>query len=147
MKYSLGRYIYGLAAIGSGICALVWHDFSALGHIPHREIFIYIMATVEVLGGVAIQWLRTVRAGALAVGVIYFAFALLGVPLILKHPLVYNGLGNFFEQFSFVAGALIVYACSGAMASARSARLAKIGHYSFAVCVAKAAAFLKAFNS
>jgi hypothetical protein len=43
MKYSLGRYVYGLAAIGFGICALAWHDISnwhqikALGDVPHRK--------------------------------------------------------------------------------------------------------------
>jgi uncharacterized membrane protein YphA (DoxX/SURF4 family) len=135
MKTSLGRYIYGLAAIGSGICALVWHDFSALGGVPHRTILIYIAATIEMLGGVAVLWPGTARAGAVAVGAIYFAFVLLGVPLIIAHPLVYNGYGNFFEQFSFVAGAAILYACSGPAVPARTARLALIGYYSFAICV------------
>ncbi|MFZ0879091.1 MAG: hypothetical protein WA002_06325 [Candidatus Acidiferrales bacterium] len=135
MKYSLGRYVYGLAAIGSGICALTWHDFDALGDVPHREILTYIVATIEILGGVAVLWPRTARAGAAAVGTIYFAFALLGVPLIIEHPLVYNGFGNFFEQFSYVSGAMILYACSGPIAPARTARLAQFGYYSFGVCV------------
>lgn len=72
----------------------------------------------------------------MAVGTIYLASALLGVPFILKHPLVYNGYGNFFEQFSFVVGAAILYACSGPINSARSARLAMIGYYSFGICAA-----------
>ena len=141
MKYSLGRYVYGLAAIGSGICALAWHDFNnwqqikALGNVPHRETLPYIMATIEILGGVAVQRPRTARAGAVALGTIYFTFALLGVPFIIKHPLVYNGFGNFFEQFSFVSGAVILYACSGPIAPARSARLAQVGYYSFGICV------------
>ena len=107
MKYSLGRYVYGLAAIGSGICALVWHHFNAgaIKDVPHREILTYIAATIEILGGIAVQWPRTARAGAVALGAIYFTFALLGVPLIIEHPLVYNGYGNFFEQFSFASGA------------------------------------------
>lgn len=136
MKYSLGRNVYGLAAIGSGICALVWRDFDALGYVPHREILIYIVATIEILGGVAVQWPRTARAGAVALGTIYFIFALLGVPLIIQHPLVYNGFGNFFEQFSFVSGAMILYACSGPITPARTARLGQIGYYSFGICVA-----------
>lgn len=135
MKYSLGRYSYGLAAIASGICALAWHDFSALGNLPHRGIFIYIAATIEILGGVFILWSRTARVGAVAVGVIYLIFGLLGLPLILKHPFVYNGFGNFFEQFSFVAGAVILYACSCPSASERTNRLAKFGYYSFSLCV------------
>jgi uncharacterized membrane protein YphA (DoxX/SURF4 family) len=58
-----------------------------------------------------------------------------GVPLIVKNPLVYNDYGNFFEQFSFVSGAMILYACCGASAAARTARLARIGYYSFGICV------------
>lgn len=135
MKYSLGRYVYGLAAIGSGICALVWHDFSALGSVPHRRTLIYVVATIEILAGVAVQWRRTGRAGGVALGTIYLAFALLGVPVIIEHPLDYNGFGNFFEQFSFVAGAVILYACSRPIAPARTARLAQFGYYSFGVCV------------
>jgi uncharacterized membrane protein YphA (DoxX/SURF4 family) len=135
MKYSLGRYVYGLAAIGCGICAVAWHNFDALGGVPHRPVLVYIAATIEILGGVAVQWPRTARAGAVAVGAIYLAFALLGVPLIITHPLVYNGFGNFFEQFSFVAGALILYARSGPVVPARTSGLAQIGYYSFGICV------------
>ena len=135
MKYSLGHHLYGLAAIGSGICALVWHRFNELGNVPHRGILTYIVATIEILGGIAVQSSRTARAGAVALGTIYFAFALLAVPLILEHPLVYNGYGNFFEQLSLASGAAILYASSGPIASARTARLAKIGYYSFGICV------------
>src|ERR1700733_623040 len=135
MKYSPGRYVYGLAAIGSGICALVWHDFAAFGDLPHRRILLYIAATIEILGGVAVQWPRTARTGTVALGTIYFLFALLAVPLILAHPLVYNGYGNFFEQLSLASGAVILYASFRAIASARTARLAQIAYYSFAVCV------------
>jgi uncharacterized membrane protein YphA (DoxX/SURF4 family) len=135
MKYSVGRYLYGLAAIGSGICALAWRRFDALGGVPHREILTYIVSAVEILGGIAVQWPRTARDGAVALGSIYFAFALLGIPFIIKHPLVYNGFGNFFEQFSFVSGAVILYACAGPIAPARTPRLAQIGYYSFGICV------------
>jgi hypothetical protein len=135
MKYSLGRYVFGLAAIGSGICALVWDNFDALGNAPHRRILIYIFATVLILGGVAVQWPRTARAGAVAIGAIYFIFALVALPLIIRHPLVYNNFGNFFEQFSFVSGAVILYVCSGPIAPARTGRLAQFGYYSFGICV------------
>ena len=135
MKYSLGRYVYGLATFGSGICALVWHNYDTLPAVPHRGILIYILAIIEILAGVAILWPGTARAGAVALGAIYLLFALLGVPLIIKHPLVYNNFGNFFEQFSYVSGALILYACSGPIALARTSRLARIGYYSFGICV------------
>ena len=102
---------------------------------PHREILTYIVAAIEILGGVAVLWPRVARAGALALGTIYFIFALLGVPLIIEHPLVYNGFGNFFEQFSFVSGAVILYAWSGPVIPAGTARLARIGYYAFGICV------------
>jgi hypothetical protein len=60
---------------------------------------------------------------------------LLGVPVILAHLLVYNGYGNFFEQLSLASGAVILYASSRPAASARTARLAQIGYYSFGICV------------
>jgi uncharacterized membrane protein YphA (DoxX/SURF4 family) len=141
MKYSLGRHVYGLAAIGFGICALAfhditnWHQIKALGDNPHRDIFTYIVAAIEILGGAAVLWSRTARAGAIALGTIYFAFALLGVPQIISHPLVYNSFGNFFEQFSLVSGAAILYAWSGPIAPARTSKLAQIGYYSFGICV------------
>jgi uncharacterized membrane protein YphA (DoxX/SURF4 family) len=135
MKYSLGRYVYGLAAIGSGVCALVWRDFSTLADVPHHRILTYIAAVIEILGGLAVQWSRTTRSGAIALAAIYFTFALLAVPLIFEHPLVYNNFGNFFEQLSLASGAVILYACSGRVATARMAQLAQIGYYAFAICV------------
>ncbi len=139
MKYSLGRYVYGLAAIGFGICAVAfhdiinWHQIKALADDPQRAIFTYVVATIEVLGGAAVLWPRTARAGAAALGTIYFIFALLAVPSIVKHPLVYNGFGNFFEWFSLTTGAMILYAYSDPIA--RTARWAQIGYYAFGICV------------
>jgi uncharacterized membrane protein YphA (DoxX/SURF4 family) len=142
MKLSLGRYAYGLAAIGFGICALASNDANnwqqevkALGDIPHREILSYIVAAVLILGGAAVLWPRTARAGAVALGAIYSAFTLLTVPFIIRHPLVYNEYGNFFEQCSFVSVAMLLYVFAGPSASLRTSRLAQIGYYSFGICV------------
>jgi uncharacterized membrane protein YphA (DoxX/SURF4 family) len=135
MKYSLGRYVFGLATIATGICALASHNYDQLAGVPHAAIKTYIIATIEILAGLAVLWPRTARAGAVALGAIYFIFSLLAVPLIIQQPLVYNNYGNFFEQFSYVAGALILYACSGPIAPARPARLAQVGYYSFGLCV------------
>ena len=78
---------------------------------------------------------RSARTGAVALGAVYLAFALLGIPVIIAHPLVYNGYGNFFEQLSLATGACIVYASFAPIASIRAARLAWTGYYAFAVCV------------
>jgi uncharacterized membrane protein YphA (DoxX/SURF4 family) len=137
----LGRRIFGLAAVAFGILTLVWRDFNtwqqirALGNVPHREILVYLSAAIQIFGGVAIQWPKTARAGAIALGSIYLIFALLWLPFIVAEPLVYDRWGNFFEQFSLVSGALIVYALFSPGNSQQSAKLARLGYIFFGICV------------
>lgn len=133
--------MYGLAGVAFGVITLVWHDFNnwqqirALGNVPHREILIHVAAAVELFGGIAIQWPRTARAGAVALGAIYLIFALLWVPHIVAKPQVYDRWGNFFEQFSLVAGALIAYASVSRSDSERATRVSRIGYMCFGICV------------
>jgi uncharacterized membrane protein YphA (DoxX/SURF4 family) len=140
-KIDLGRHVYGLAAVAFGIITFAWHDFNnwqqiqALGNVPHREILVYIAAAIEIFGGLAIQWPRTARAGAFALGSIYLIFALLWVPRIAAEPRVFDRWGNFFEQFSLVSGALIVYASSSPSDSERPATAARLGCIFFGICV------------
>jgi len=141
MKLQPGRHVYGLAAIILGIIGLVWHQFNtwqqvqALGNIPHMEVFVSIVAVFEVVGGIAVQWKKTARAGAILLFIIYLFFALLWLPFIIKTPLVYDGWGNFFEEFSLVCGALIVYSTVGAYNSVTNTRIARMGYIFFGICV------------
>jgi hypothetical protein len=91
----LGRHVYGLAAVAFGIIiTLVWRDVNnwqqiqALGDVHHREILVYIAGAVQIFGGIAIQWSRTARVGAIVLGSIYLIFALLWVPRIVTEPRV-----------------------------------------------------------
>ncbi len=95
----------------------------------------HLAAAIEILGGVAIQWRRTARAGAVALGSLYFVFALLWVPFIAAEPRVFDRWGNFFEQFSLVSGALIVYALLGPSDSQRPPTAARLGYIFFGICV------------
>jgi uncharacterized membrane protein YphA (DoxX/SURF4 family) len=137
----LGRHVFGSAAVAFGVITLVWHDFNtwqqirALGNVPHREVLVYLAAAIEIFGGVAIQWPRTARVGAFALGSLYLVFALLWVPHIVAEPLVFDRWGNFFEQFSLVSGALIVYALCSTSDSKRPATAARIGYLAFGICV------------
>lgn len=140
-RHYLGRHVLGLAAVGFGVISLVWRDFGApwqqiraFGNVPYRESLVYFVAVVELFGGIAIQWGRTARTGALALGGAYLTFALLWVPRIAAEPLVYDRWGNFFEQFSVVSGALIVYATSRPTGP-QTARTARIGYIFFGICV------------
>jgi uncharacterized membrane protein YphA (DoxX/SURF4 family) len=156
----LGRYVYGFAAITFAVISFVWHDFGApwqqiraLGNIPHREILVYIVAAIELFGGIAIQWRTTARAGAVALGSVFLMWALLWVPHIIAEPKVYDRCGNFFEQLSIVSGALIVFATSFESNSPQAAhkspendrdsaserithrRFARLGYIFFGICV------------
>lgn len=136
----LGRYVFGLSAVAFGIIAFVWRDFNIwqqirpLGLVADREILVYVIAAIEIAGGLAVLWPRTARAGAAALGAVYLFFALLWVPLFIENP-IYDRLGNFFEEFSLVSAALIVYAVSTATGSPKAAMLARIGYYGFAISV------------
>ena len=141
MKRSdLGRHVFGVAAIAFGIITFVWHNFNgwqqirALGNVPDRELLAYLSGAIQLLGGIAIQWRRTARAGAAILSAIYLAFALLWIPHIVAEPKVYDRWGNFFEQFSLVSGALIAYSSTGS-ATRPASRLARIGYICFGICV------------
>jgi hypothetical protein len=115
----LGRHVYEFAAIAFAVISFVWHDFGApwqqiraLGNVPHRDFLVYIVAAIELFGGIALQWRRTARAGGVALGSVFLMWALLWVPDIIAEPKVYDRYGNFSEQFSIVSGALIVFATS-----------------------------------
>jgi len=142
MRLDLGRHVFGLAAVAFGVISLIWRDFGApwqqiqaFGNIRHREILVYVAAAVELVGGLAMQWRRTARAGALALGAIFLAWALLWVPRIVAEPLVYDRWGNFFEQLSMVSGAVIVYGVLGNSNSRESITAARLGYVFFAICV------------
>jgi hypothetical protein len=111
----LGRHVFGVAALAFGLIALIWHDYSAhqLRHILNAQAglaFVYATAVAQIVGGAAIQFGRTAKTGAIVLGAVYLVFALLTVPGIIATPQIYNSWGNFFEQFSLVTGAAIVYA-------------------------------------
>jgi len=141
MKPYLGRHVFGLAAILFGVVTLIWHDFNGwqqiqpLGNVPHREFLAYIVGAIEILGGLSVQWSKTARAGAIALGSIFSIFALLWLPRIAAKPLVYDPWGNFFEQFSQVAGAVIVYATFDRINPKQSAKTARVGYILFGICV------------
>ena len=142
MNLSLGRHVYGLAAIAFGVIALVWHDFNGwqqaqpLESVPHVVVFLlYFAAALEVLGGMATQWQKTASVGAIALGAVYLMFALLWVPRIVAGPAAYDPWGNFFEQFSLVSGAIIVYASFEQRDAQQAMRIARIGYLAFAICV------------
>ena len=103
---NLGRHVFGAAALAFGLITLAWHDYNGW----HLRYFVYPAAAAEIFGGAAIQFRQTAKTGAVVLGAVYLVFALLCLPGIIAKPQIYNSWGNFFEQFSLVSGAAIVYA-------------------------------------
>jgi hypothetical protein len=104
---NLGRHVFGVAALASGVITLIWRDYNDW----HQLLYVvYAAGAAQIFGGAAIQFRRTAKTGAIILGAVYLVFALLCVPRIVATPQIYNNWGNFFEQFSLVSGAAIVYA-------------------------------------
>jgi hypothetical protein len=103
---NLGRHVFGVAALASGLITLAWHDSSDW---PQLRVIVYAASAAQIFGGAAIQFPRTTKAGAAVLASAYLVFVLLCLPGIVSAPRVYNSWGNFFEQFSLLTGAAIVY--------------------------------------
>jgi hypothetical protein len=106
-RSNLGRPVFGAASAAFGLILLAWHEYNGW-HLP--PYIAYAAAAAEIFGGAAIQFRRTAKTGAVLLCAVYLAFALRCVPQIFAEPKIYNSWGNFFEQFSLVTGAAIVYA-------------------------------------
>jgi hypothetical protein len=128
---NLGRRVFGVAALAVGLITLVWHD----GNDWHQlRYLVYAAAAAQIFGGTLIQFRPTVKTGAIVLGAAYLVFALLCVPQIVAAPQIYNSWGNFFEQFSLVTGAAIVYARLSSAWSQET--LNRIGRILLGICTA-----------
>ncbi|HQT91623.1 MAG TPA: hypothetical protein PL001_06300, partial [Candidatus Kryptobacter bacterium] len=135
MKLRLGHHVFGLAAIAFGVITLNWHQIVQLGNISHREILVYIAGIVELIGGFAIQWQRTVRYGALILAAVFSIFSLYWIPQIIKVPLSLGYYGNFGEQFSIVIGGVFVFASTISSHPDKAARIERAAYICFGICV------------
>jgi hypothetical protein len=126
-----GRHVFGVGALAFGIITLAWHDYNGW-HQPRY--LVYAAAVALILGSAAIQFRRTAKTGAAVLGAVYLVFALQCVPGIVAAPRIYNSWGNFFEQFSLVTGAAIVYARLSSAWSRET--LNRIGRILLGICAA-----------
>jgi len=128
---NLGRHVFGVAALASGLITLAWHDYNDVHQLRY---IVYAAAAAQIFGGAVIQVPRIAKTGASVLGAAYFVFALLCLPQIVAAPQIYNSWGNFFEQFSLLTGAAIVYARLSSAWSPET--LHRIGRILLGICVA-----------
>jgi hypothetical protein len=130
-RSNLGRHVFGVAALAFGLITLVWHDYNGW-HQPRY--LVHAAAAALIFGGAAIQFHRATKTGAAFLGAVYLVFALQCIPGIVAAPKIYNSWGNFFEQFSLVAGAALVYARLSSAWSPET--LNRIGRILVGICTA-----------
>jgi len=128
---NLGRHLFGVAAFAFGLITMAWHDYNGW----HQPLYlVYAAAAALILGGAAIQFPKTAKAGAVVLAAIFLVFAAQCVPQILASPKIYNSWGNFFEQFSLVTGAVLVYARFSSAWSQETRN--RIGRLLLSICTA-----------
>jgi len=128
---NLGRHLFGMAALASGFIMLAWHEYNDW---RQPRYLIYAAAAALIFGGAALQFRRTNKTGASVLGAVYLVFVLLCVPGIVAAPKIYNSWGNFFEQFSLLTGAVIVYARLSSAGSPET--LNRLGRIPLGICAA-----------
>jgi hypothetical protein len=127
----LGRHLFGVAALASGLITLAWHDYND-GHL--LRYIVYAAAVALIFGGAAIQFRRSAKAGAAVLGAAYLVIVLQCVPGIVAAPQIYNSWGNFFEQFSLLTGAALFYVRLSSAWPAET--LTRVGRILLGLCAA-----------
>jgi hypothetical protein len=128
---SLGRHVFGVAALASGLITLGWHNYNDSHQLSYM---VYAATAAQIFGGAAIQFCWTAKTGAAAMAAAYLVFTVLCVPGIIAQPRIYNSWGNFFEQFSLLTGSAIV--CARWSSAGSPETLNRIGRVLLGICVA-----------
>ncbi|MGH7706527.1 MAG: hypothetical protein ACREM8_01560 [Vulcanimicrobiaceae bacterium] len=108
--HGMGRYVFGAASVLLGVASLALRDqLTSNWQLPGETAFIFVTSVAQMVGGVAVQFWKTERLGAITLGIVYLLFALTLVPEILAQPGIYASWGNVFYGLALVAGALLAY--------------------------------------
>ncbi len=129
MTRDFGRHLLGIAAIGFGVITFVGHDASI------APMLLYATAVVSILGGLMMQWRRTLAIGASGVAVVMLISTLRTIPGIVAAPAIYNSWGNGFEQLSMLCGAIIVLANTDLGSPTLRTKVAQLAYLLFGICV------------
>lgn len=128
---NLGRPLFGVSAFAFGVIIFRSHSYNGW-HLP--PFVAYALAAALLVGGVAIQFPRAAKIGAILVGAAFLYFALRCVPQIVAKPRIYNSWGNFFEQFALLLGAAFIFA--RATSALPRETLNRIGRILLGICAA-----------
>jgi hypothetical protein len=130
-----GRIVFGASAVLFGSIALMWHDSDTwqtlrqIWSLPFGVIIGGCLMTLQIAGGIGMQYPRTARSASVVLSVVYVLFSLACIPGIIAAPTVYAQYGSFFEQFSLLCGSIALFAATETNAARAVAfgRLARLG--------------------
>jgi hypothetical protein len=106
----MGRHLFGAAALALGAASLALHvQLVSSWTLPGRVVFLDVTAAAQIAGGLAIQFPRSARLGAILLLAVYGLFACTFVPEIFAHPGVYASWGDVFYSLGLVVGAAVTY--------------------------------------
>ena len=137
----LGVRVYGAAAVALGLVGLAFGDFASVWQpvpatVPGRTVLAYLVAAALVAAGLAIQWRRTARLGAVALTGLYgLGVLLLHLPRVVAHPISFSPYAGVAEQMALVAGGVLAAALTADLTTTARARLIKTGEVIFGVCL------------
>ena len=140
MKTALwGRVVFGASAVLFGVIALMWNDSDTwqtlrqIWSLPFGIVIGGCLMTLQIAGGIGVQYPRTARLASVVLCFVYFCFSLACIPGIIAAPATYAQYGSFFEQFSVLCGAIALYTAAEVNA-ARAAAFAGLARLGLGVC-------------
>ena len=134
-----GRIVFGASAVLFGVIALMWYDSDTwqtlrqIWSLPFGTLIGGCLMTVQIAGGIGMQYPRTAHLASIVLGVVYLLFSLACIPGIVAAPAIYEHYGSFFEQFSALCGAMALYAATEAN-EARAVTFGRTARLGLGVC-------------
>lgn len=105
----MGRHLFGAAALALGVASLALNlQLVSSWTLPGRAFFLDVTAIAQIVGGIAMQFPRSTRLGAIILTAVYGLFACTFVPAIFAQPGVYASWGDVFYSLGLVVGAVVI---------------------------------------
>jgi uncharacterized membrane protein YphA (DoxX/SURF4 family) len=135
----LGWRVFGLGLIAMAAVWLAWGNFTPGQSVPERfsgRGFAYLAAVFTLIAGAALEWRKSVVAGAAALAIYYLLVVIIIMdgPVLIDNYTEYGSFSNIAEQLAIAAAALIVYASFAKLDTALALRLTRIGQLTFGIC-------------
>jgi uncharacterized membrane protein YphA (DoxX/SURF4 family) len=135
-----GWRVFGIGLIAMALVWMVWGDFSPGQEVPagfgNRAVAAYIVASLTLIAGVALESRKTAAWSAAAVAIYYTLIIVIVMdgPGLVANLTEYGSYSNEAEQLAIAASALIIFAAFANIDVAVAARLRRIGQMVFGLC-------------